>query len=97
MTEGSLPGLDYVTSHDGQAKCSLCDAAAPAPVQEGGHVAFCESCTHLAYLAWGSLPGEALPDLRSPPGGCPRSRSSSRGVGWCAAWTPRQGRRRASS
>lgn len=64
MTEGSLPGLDYVAGYDGQAKCSLCDrGGVPLLSRKGGHVALCESCTHLAYLAWGSLPGEALPDL----------------------------------
>lgn len=61
--EGSLPGLDYVISQDEQAKCSLCGRCGPLLFRNGGHVAICEPCVHLAYLAWRHLQGEALPDL----------------------------------
>ena len=64
MVEGSLPGLDYVLVHDGRAECSLCGRGdCPLLSRKGGSVATCESCSHLAYLAWRRLPGEALPDL----------------------------------
>ena len=64
LREGSLPGLDYVVGHDEHARCSLCGRGdAPLLFRKGGCIAICELCSHLSYLAWRRLAGEALPDL----------------------------------
>ena len=64
MREGSLPGLDYVVGHVEHARCSLCGRGdAPLLFRKGGCIAICELCSHLSYLAWRRLAGEALPDL----------------------------------